>query len=348
MLSLCAFLSKASALLSETIVTNLDFQIQLVSHDLLCELDFSLEQLKGKSLNYITGNEDVVTELKARLCDGYLSRQSCTLFSKDCQGRRFILEGYRIQTEEVTLPVYLLNFRKIDVISSEKARASFNEIDQFIYHVSHDLRGPLATIQGLIRLLTSRNPNTDSDAIIQLLDTHTQKLDERLFHLVYLSKATSCYDHDRIMSQVDVRKWLSELMCKPLFCFLKIDFSCSGIQLKGVQETIFKDLVENLLLFLARLLPAESKQVAIAAIRMQEAIQITFCCSATKEMTTLIDMNGSDERGYAQVMRNPLLLHYYAARKVLAPFGGRLNAFITDASEIKLTCVIPVALSTGS
>ena len=72
--------------------------------------------------------------------------------------------------------------------SNENPENTKVEIDKFIYRAAHDLRGPSATIKGLIDLIQIRENNDELDRLIQLVDSHANVLDEKLFQLSYMAQ----------------------------------------------------------------------------------------------------------------------------------------------------------------
>ena len=101
------------------------------------------------------------------------------------------------------------------------------EIDKFIYRAAHDLRGPLATIKGLIDLIKIRENNDELDRLIQLVDSHANVLDERLFQLAYMAqyyKEEKIANDEIIFHTIETR--LRKIIEKNAFVdFLEFNFS---------------------------------------------------------------------------------------------------------------------------
>ena len=101
------------------------------------------------------------------------------------------------------------------------------EIDKFIYRAAHDLRGPLATIKGLIDLIKIRENNDELDRLIQLVDSHANVLDERLFQLGYMAqyfKEEKIASDEIIFHTIETR--LRKIIEKNAFVdFLEFNFS---------------------------------------------------------------------------------------------------------------------------
>jgi signal transduction histidine kinase len=64
------------------------------------------------------------------------------------------------------------------------------ELDDFIYATSHNLRGPLATLKGLINLLALPKDNeVDENFIIKQMKIFADRLDDRLHKLMYFAES---------------------------------------------------------------------------------------------------------------------------------------------------------------
>ncbi len=69
-------------------------------------------------------------------------------------------------------------------LSQEKLTLANNELSTFVYKASHDLRGPLATMMGLINLALSENTNQVDIEYIKSIDETANKLNKILTILI--------------------------------------------------------------------------------------------------------------------------------------------------------------------
>lgn len=145
---------------------------------------YSLEELKGKSINDFIVPEDLVHEgvdLNNLITSNRIV--SIETIRKHRSGRfvNVILYGMPVMLENQTLGIYgvyvdFTDRKKVE----EELKIRNTELDNFVYKVSHDLRAPLSSILGLVNL--ARLPgNTDNP--MDYIDIIGEKV-EHLDHFI--------------------------------------------------------------------------------------------------------------------------------------------------------------------
>jgi len=91
----------------------------------------------------------------------------------------------------------VLRIKPVDEINllNRQLERSRQELDEFIYRASHDLRGPLATIRGLTNIMKLQKPNDEMKSLIAMLETSATKMDNRLSRLHYYRKSAIAMFH---------------------------------------------------------------------------------------------------------------------------------------------------------
>ena len=139
--------------------------------------------------------------------------------------------------------------RTVELSESNRQLTDVNtELDNFLYKASHDLRGPLASLQGLVNL-AYMEPKDESQQLRLLGDLTSQleKMSKMLSRLSLVSEV----NHTSLESQkIDLKKALSAL-----FEFEKKTYQSSNVQLsftiQGEVELVsdkllFETIIENL------------------------------------------------------------------------------------------------------
>lgn len=82
-----------------------------------------------------------------------------------------------LSTENQSLESKLIQNNMSLTQANEELIKYNNELRQFSYTISHNLRGPVASVLGLLQLLDRQSLNTENLSITQHLETSTQRLD---------------------------------------------------------------------------------------------------------------------------------------------------------------------------
>lgn len=166
-----------------------------------------------------TGNEFKV-EYRLRKYDGtyrwFLARavrmkSSKTANSKwfgiatDIQDYKDVFEGLKQTKQE-------LRERNKDLSEqNEKLQKINNDLDSFIYTASHDLKAPIANIEGLITILKKKDcyHNQESKTIIDMITTSSQRLKNVIEDLAVIIRIQNELDVD--IEEIPVRETVEEV-----------------------------------------------------------------------------------------------------------------------------------------
>jgi PAS domain S-box-containing protein len=132
--------------------------------------------------------------------------------------------------------------KRIQLSSSNKLNTELqklnSELDNFLYHASHDIRAPLATILGLLNLMKTDNSMSN-------VQEYSQKIGERVVHMDSLLKDLShvAYNNAQPVKSeiIDVPKIVNDLIkhYRKEYTFIKSSITTYGQQdFKGDAERI--------------------------------------------------------------------------------------------------------------
>lgn len=318
------------SIFQDSIIVDLKFNIILVSQNVLDFLEFSNEELTGKNLNYLAGDTNLTAFLEKSMCPGFFTEEKIILFSKGNHPSEVSASGFYLGLVN-NLNGYIIlkikNLQELNVVNQQLQKRKA-ELDKFIYRVAHDIRGPLATIQGLINLVKIREDNSEVDRLIQMMDAHAAKLDERLFQMVYLAQADD-EEHEAqcIIDFSDIETNLRKVIVQnTVVDFLDFHFQAPEIQIRGINEIIVQSLLANILLYLLSL-PKQQLHNKIFFRCSDESLCLKLTIEAdgfvvNENLKKAINQEASI---YTDILNYPRLLNFFAAQKI----AWKLNAKIT-------------------
>jgi PAS domain S-box-containing protein len=181
-------------------VTNEELKFVYVTPSMSRMIGYSVEELTGTSVfdfihpdDHVTVNDlvDVIQEDPAKprhfeirfrvKNDGWIWTEGSV--TNHLEGD--IVRGYIANFRDVT---YKIRYRKALEASNNRLKKTNNELDRFVYSVSHDLRAPLASVLGLIEYITSE---TEEDNVLQdlaMMNGSIKKLDRFILDILDYSR----------------------------------------------------------------------------------------------------------------------------------------------------------------
>lgn len=332
---------------SDAIILDLDFNITLVSQSVLDYLDFSHDALVGKSINDLSGDFDFKSALIAGLTQGYFENLEGYFITK-C-GRKISVEvsGFYlglISDINGRVMLKITNRDAIELIQQQLEQKKI-ELDKFIYRTAHDIRGPLATILGLVNLLKMRQDNTEVDRLLQMLDAHALKLDERLFQLVYLAQADEVdTDPENIIHFSVLETNLRKVIEQNAFVdFLDFHVVTPSEPLEGVNEKLIDALLTNVLRYILSL-PANKldSRLFFRLTSEEHQLVVTIGCYGFVVEQTIQHAIQNQNSVYTDTLSYPRLVNFFAAQKVAWKLNGTMQLHFLSEDKQKIVITIPV------
>lgn len=149
-----------------------------------------------------------------------------------------------------------------------------HELDTFFYKASHDLKGPLASVMGIVNLARLESADKLMEGYFDMIETSIKRLDRTLLDLIELARTRK---GSTKISRINMKELIDEILgsLKHVKDFDKINFELkidSGTEIladKVLVLSVFQNLIHNAINYCKR----ESPWIRIKVDRTAKGIQ---------------------------------------------------------------------------
>ncbi|MFZ9503229.1 MAG: tetratricopeptide repeat protein [Cyclobacteriaceae bacterium] len=234
------------------------------------------------------------------------------------------------------------------VMANISLQRSNDELDNFIYKTSHDIRGPLASLKGIASLALIESKDEEVTKYIRMLDQTAEGLIRILTRLVSISQIT----HAKLQpASIDFRSLLSEVITiqnkRGMSQKIKIDHQIQiGVQLNSdrtLMSIILENLIDNAVKFQntsGRVEPfvrveVEQKQDQVRISVVDNGIGVD---KSSADRIFQMFVRGSEKSGTGG-------LGLYLSRLAVEKLGGQISLHTTEEKWTEFRVEIPLDLN---
>jgi signal transduction histidine kinase len=343
---------KLTSVFVESIILTNKFDIDLISNDVLEALGYTLEEVQGKSITFLNYKENLQNLLLSNLNRGFFEEVTATLKGRHNKSVSYSISGFYLGLVSDINGYIILKVKNLDRVKQQSSHDSrHEELDNFIYRAAHDLRGPLASIRGLVGVMKLRKDNSEVDAMLEMLDSCASHLDEQLFKLLYLAES-----HEAEIPSGDLKLGILEILLRDTLtqnCLsekVNFHFTSDQVEIGGVHEHLVQSLLNNTMLYIISLPRNDGATIHYHVSRNDSGLFIeirstgfTIGCKlrqALQQKTTL----------YSELLISPNLINYYAARKIAQALQAQMRICFPhdDVQEFHMQIPFRADFSAGS
>ena len=178
--------SQLSLIFEDAIILNYKFEITAISKVLANDFKGEPQQLVGKHLNCLAKDFDLVKEVSAALIDGHFAGKSFVLQTLESQNIKVTMSGFYlgfISDLSETIAIFIKNVGVTSELT-DKLKVKEAAMDELLYRASHDLRGPIATILGIVNIAKLRKDDLEVNQLFDFIGANARILDQRLKEVV--------------------------------------------------------------------------------------------------------------------------------------------------------------------
>lgn len=343
-------MGKLNTILADAVILDLGLGIAALGRDVELLMGATSEEMRGEQFTAICGG-NIRAILEERLKSGYFHGLDANLWTRRGESCGITLSGFYLGLISDINGYIILKVKLKDdnsVLKSELFTKK-RELDTFIYRAAHDLRGPLATIKGLVNLLKIRKSDIEVDELTNLIDVHAEKLDDRLFKLIYLANDNGHYEDAK--GCVDFSA-LQDTLITTLKDNCQLDnailgFEAPSASLCQVNDRAITRLARHAILYIIGLpvsTATEDNQLVIdmqiRLVRSTLVISLNAQGFVTNEAIQQVIKQPSSL--YNDLLLHPLLFDYYVAYKEATLLRGSLHVEFKGEAQQVIRMEIPV------
>lgn len=353
-ISMDEIVGKLNSFFTDSVILKLDYSIQALGSEVELLTGFTSGELAGEAFAKMCADETFRESLDTELRNGCFTDIVTTFLMKDNQPISVCISGFYLGLISDINGYIILKVRLFENSTSLKQELVMKkrELDTFIYRAAHDLRGPLATIKGLVNLMRIRQGDSEVDELNELIEVHANKLDDRLFKLLYLSDTHGCDEGAKGVTHFDSIKFSLEKTLRDNFQIDKtvLMFKFPKQTYCEVSEDRLLQLLNNILLYIISL--------PVATLSKEDSIRIEFHFEVLPaRLNVRIKANGflvdekiksvimQPESLYNDILAYPFLFNYYVAQREARQCKGSLQVSIIEQDEQVVQLVLPISAS---
>jgi len=320
--------NKISHVFSDGVILTRKFIIVSVGKDIFDSLGYSKEQFLGMPLSSLTGNplRDALPEM---LKHGSFEGHQIEILTMEGRPALYSVSGFHLGLISELNDLVVLKFRNAN--KDESITSQLNEknaeMDEFIYFTSHGLRGPLATVKGLINLLKiHQHIDQEHTFIVTQMSHFADQLDDRLHKLMYFVESDKTLELSKV--ELSIGSIAEKLRGHedPLPIIQKIDFNehFAESETRIQNGELILTLLQNIKSFFCRN-SAENVELSFRAASFENFNEFELVAngiSLNEKDRKKID---TDNFGYTEILSDPEFTDLYAAKKIALKLQARMK-----------------------
>ena len=167
---------KLAYMFPEYLFLDSDFSICLAGRGIEELLNYNYGCLRNKSINFLS-DEDLKSSMMIQMSENFFEWRSYSLKAGNMIDVQVEICGFRMTNVEHTISPIVIHVRR----SRNHLEKTLNpEVDKLTYWIAHNLRGPLATLEGLINLAKMQNNTAEMKTYLNFMSQYSESLDEKI------------------------------------------------------------------------------------------------------------------------------------------------------------------------
>ncbi len=341
LLSEADILPELMAVFPESIIINTEFRIVAAGRWMEEILGYTSAELTNRTLDILQLGLEIT--IREKLVAGYFEEGDFTLLSKSKKEVMTDISGFYLGIfADVNNYIILRLINPRYEKSNEVHHKISDDFDQFVYNAAHSLRGPLATIKGLINLARISDRQKELEYVLDQLGIFSEKLDDKLHKLILFAESDTLYQEpphavNKFTLEQRLRKMIQETsMNNPI----EFEFNYQENGQCFPNETRLNSLLFSFILFVLSLERMKDAQLKVQLLLSEYVTNVVIGVTGFRfeeEHTSILTNN---DYGYASLLKHPELIKCYIAQRNISKMDGSIDLkFLSAIDQVVLISV---------
>ncbi len=335
---------QVGSIFPDALILTTHFTIVSVSQNIIDTLGYSRAELTHQPLDFLSRTWRLKKEIEQKLRAGYFDEENFEISTKEGNSVLFSVSGFYLGLVADINGLIVLRMRNLEEINLmyDRLEAKTVELDRFIYHAAHSLRGPLATLRGLVNVSKLSEDVEEQKFLINKIDQFAGHLDDKLYRLIYFAesdKGNECPDQ-----KFSFRDMTTELQRKITQEHFEgqVDFQCGFDQAEPLKNgALIFSLMQNLFSFLFQQQREENASLWIDALPGTTHLEIIVRSEGFVMTPSVKAKLQQINFGYAEILNSPELINCYAAKKITFKLHGSISFTMVEPTQLIVHIILP-------
>jgi PAS domain S-box-containing protein len=329
----------------DSVLLDSHFKILSISQNILEATGYTREELYGNSISCFSFGYDLKKQIAKKLTSFFFEEEEFEIWTKTGRIITYSISGFYLKMITDVDSTIVLKFKNLDELSVMQRKAESNgiDLDNFVYMSAHSLRGPLATMKGLINISKTCDNKEEMTFLLQQLDSFAENLDDKLHRLIRFAEADK--GHESTVQDLTLKDVSESLTATILEGNLNhpIRFRCEtydqSIVLENVQVVL--SLLRNLVLFFCHQPKEPDNQLTLDVHPKYNSTEIILRAKGFVLTNSIKERLKTTNVGYSEILNYPEMINFYAAKKIIFRLSGKIEFILTPLQEVVVFMIIP-------
>lgn len=317
-------------IIPSSILLDANNDIKSVSKEVCQFLRFSYHDLKGKNISDVLATKDheIEKELKQMRLEGFFKPKKITLQNKYKKNIEAEVSGFYLGIISDFSEYIIIGIRDVEKLKTYQSllEEKVDEFNELVYRTHHDLRGPMATIKGLVNIADYYKDVDEFNKLFKLIGNSTDLLNDRLSNISLIFDH-SFEEHSTIseLNLDNIKSWIVHSMPEKMSA-VEINISITDFDPAETilgKEVIKKVLRHSVLGFLSFHKAIDDKaKLKLTLESAHDNFLFRFEFEGFSGKSILMENAIFNKHKLSDLINEENVLNYYLLRKLIQNYNG--------------------------